>query len=181
MTYNSVKLLYHRLQLWLHMLCLYSWASQGGAGGAKARPWILKSLAKKVFFSIFRGKKQISPLLAPAGKNPSDTHDYIALNICFFIISNLARRCFFLNFRYWFTGASTANLVHSISFGEMASDEIFTNFSMAPSFFFDSSFLAFPFFLKNIHFLLLSSFAGCSALQTVKILLTECCFNCKPN
>jgi len=32
-------------------------------------PWILKLLAKKVVFSISRGKKQISPLLAPPGKN----------------------------------------------------------------------------------------------------------------
>ena len=39
---------------------------------------------------------------------------YIALNICFFIISNLARRCFFLNFQYWFTVASTANFVHFV-------------------------------------------------------------------
>jgi len=40
----------------------------GGAEGAKAPLWILKLLAKKVVFSISRGKKQISPLLAPPGK-----------------------------------------------------------------------------------------------------------------
>jgi len=39
-----------------------------GAGGALASLWILKLLAKKVVFSILRGKKQISPLLAPPGK-----------------------------------------------------------------------------------------------------------------
>jgi len=32
-------------------------------------PWILKLLARKGCFSISRGKKQISPLLAPTGKN----------------------------------------------------------------------------------------------------------------
>ena len=39
---------------------------------------------------------------------------YIALNICFFIISNLARRRIFLNFQHWFTVASTANFVHLV-------------------------------------------------------------------
>jgi len=39
-----------------------------GAGGL-APYWILKLLAKKGCFSISRGKKQISPLLAPPGKN----------------------------------------------------------------------------------------------------------------
>jgi len=39
---------------------------------------------------------------------------YTALNICFFIISNLAKRCFFLNFQYWFTVATTANFVHFV-------------------------------------------------------------------
>jgi len=42
--------------------------SEGGAGEALP-PWILKLLAKKVIFSISMGKKQISPLLAPPGKN----------------------------------------------------------------------------------------------------------------
>jgi len=51
-------------------------------------PWILKLLAKKVVFSISRGKNQISPLFAPPdknfgkfpycppppGRNPSDAH-----------------------------------------------------------------------------------------------------------
>ena len=106
-------------------------------------------ISTKGCFSISRGKKQISPLLPPPGKDPIDAHDYIAFNICFFIISNLARRCFFLNFRYSLTGASTANLVHRISFGEMASEEMYTNFSMASSFFFNSSSLAFLFFLKK--------------------------------
>jgi len=31
-------------------------------------------ISKKSFFSILRGKKQISPLFAPPGKNLSDTH-----------------------------------------------------------------------------------------------------------
>jgi len=38
-----------------------------GAGGPTP-PWILKLSAKKVVFSISRGKKQISPLLAPLEK-----------------------------------------------------------------------------------------------------------------
>jgi len=49
-------------------------------------PWIENLLAKKVVFSISRGKKQTLPLLAPLekilgkstpgppGKNPSDAH-----------------------------------------------------------------------------------------------------------
>jgi len=62
---------------------------KGGQGGL-GLPWILKVLTKKVFFSISRGKHQLSPFLAPPwkkfwenpilahpGKNPSDGHDYI--------------------------------------------------------------------------------------------------------
>ena len=37
--------------------------------GGLSPPWILKLLAKKVVFSISRGKKQISPLLPPPGKH----------------------------------------------------------------------------------------------------------------
>ena len=50
-----------------------------------------------------------------------------------------------------------------ISFGEVTSEEMFTNFKMAPSFF--SSLLPqlFSFFSKNIHFLSLASFAGWNA------------------
>ena len=40
-----------------------------GRGGALGPPWILKLPAKKVVFSISRVKNQISPLLAPPGKN----------------------------------------------------------------------------------------------------------------
>jgi len=46
--------------------------SMGVGRGGRGRPWpprILKLLAKKVVFSISRGKNQISPLLAPPGKN----------------------------------------------------------------------------------------------------------------
>jgi len=39
-----------------------------GIGKEGRGSWILKSLAKKVVFSIPRGKHQISPLLAPPGK-----------------------------------------------------------------------------------------------------------------
>jgi len=45
-----------------------------GGRGTLPSPWILKLLAKNVSFSISRAKKQISPLLAPPGKNPSDAH-----------------------------------------------------------------------------------------------------------
>ena len=60
----------------------------GRRRGGLSPPWILKLLAKKVVFSISRGKNQISPLLAPPGKilgksstappgkNPSDAHGY---------------------------------------------------------------------------------------------------------
>jgi len=41
--------------------------SEGGAGPCP--PWILNLLAKRVVFSISRGKKQISPLLALPGNN----------------------------------------------------------------------------------------------------------------
>jgi len=43
------------------------WASEGEPGGFGPR-WILKLLAKKVVFSISRGKNQISPLLTPLEK-----------------------------------------------------------------------------------------------------------------
>jgi len=58
-----------------------------GDRGDLGPPWILKLLAKKVVFSISRGKNQISPLLdrpwktflenplLPPGKNPSGTHE----------------------------------------------------------------------------------------------------------
>jgi len=40
----------------------------GWHGWGLGLPWILKLLAKKVVFSISRGKKQISPLLPPLEK-----------------------------------------------------------------------------------------------------------------
>jgi len=47
----------------------------GVGKGGLGPPWILKLLAKKVIFSISRGKKQMSPLLAPLeeilGKSPT--------------------------------------------------------------------------------------------------------------
>jgi len=46
---------------------LASWASKGEGRGPQL-PWILKLFAKKVVFSISRGKKQISSLLAPPWK-----------------------------------------------------------------------------------------------------------------
>jgi len=46
---------------------------KGGQGGQgwilENPPWILKLLAKKIVFSISRAETQISPLLAPPGKN----------------------------------------------------------------------------------------------------------------
>jgi len=42
----------------------------GRQKGGMGLPWILKIPAKKVVFSISRGKKQISPLLAFLGKIP---------------------------------------------------------------------------------------------------------------
>ena len=67
-----------------------------GRGSREAlTPWILKLLAKKVLFSISRGKNQISPflalpwkkvweypLLAPPGKNPSDAHGFLECCKC---------------------------------------------------------------------------------------------------
>jgi len=41
----------------------------GGRGGQAPPHWIVKLLAKKPFFSISRGKKQILSLLAPPCKN----------------------------------------------------------------------------------------------------------------
>ena len=62
-------------------------AGHGRRKGGKGHPRILKLSVKKVVFSISRGTKQISPLLAPPGKtfgkipywpppgkNPSDAH-----------------------------------------------------------------------------------------------------------
>jgi len=52
----------------LRRLSCWPWASQGVTG----RPWtplIVKLLAKKFVFSIWRGKNQISPFLAPPGKH----------------------------------------------------------------------------------------------------------------
>jgi len=46
-----------------------------------------------------------------------------------------------------------ALLILCISFSEMASEELFTNFNTAPSFFFNSSSLTSIFFLKEHHFL----------------------------
>ena len=40
-----------------------------GGQGVPFPPWILKLIAKNIIFSISRGKKQISPLLAPPWKN----------------------------------------------------------------------------------------------------------------
>jgi len=47
--------------------------SSMGVGREGKAPWILKLLAKKVVFSISRGKKQILSLLAPPGKNLGKT------------------------------------------------------------------------------------------------------------
>jgi len=51
-----------------HMLLFSAWASEGGHGGP-SRPGFWNYWQKKLFFSISRGKKKISPLLAPLGKN----------------------------------------------------------------------------------------------------------------
>ena len=72
---------------------------------------------------------------------------YTALNICFFIISNWPS----------VVSSSTSSidllllplLTSCISFGELASEEMFTNLHMAPSFFVYSSSLALFFFWKN--------------------------------
>jgi len=70
-----------------------------------------------------------------------------ALNICFFLISNSAGRlCSSLS---GIDLLVLAVLTSCISFGEIASEEMFTNFNIAPSFFFNSSFLTSLFFLKE--------------------------------
>jgi len=67
------------MQLWsvdqpchVHLTRQYCTVIMGvgrGSGGTKAPLWILKSLAKKVVFSISRGENQISTFLAPPEKN----------------------------------------------------------------------------------------------------------------
>jgi len=47
---------------------LHNMHIHGRRKGGHWPPWILKLLAKEFFFSNSRGKKQISPLLAPPGK-----------------------------------------------------------------------------------------------------------------
>ena len=63
-----------------------AWASEGGAGGPSPLDFIIS--AKKVFFLVSSGLKQISPLLAPSRKdfgkifwcppekNLSDAHEH---------------------------------------------------------------------------------------------------------
>ena len=72
------------------MLTLETMGVGKGGGRGEALPsWFLKLLAKKVVFSISKGKNQISPRLAPPGKNfgkipywsppgknPSDAHGW---------------------------------------------------------------------------------------------------------
>jgi len=48
--------------------CNVSATGVGRGAGRRLPPWIFKLLAKKDVFSISRGKKRISPLLAPLEK-----------------------------------------------------------------------------------------------------------------
>ena len=82
------------------------------------------------------------------------------------MISNLARCCFFPT-----SGIDSlvpALLTSCISLDEMACEEMFTNFNMAPSFFFNSFSLAFLFLLKEQP-LSHTSFAGWNASKILKI------------
>jgi len=71
-----------------HFPLPHALASEGGRGGL-GHPWVLKISAKKVVFSISRGKKSDFTTLGlpgkilekspsdPPGKNSSDAHDHM--------------------------------------------------------------------------------------------------------
>ena len=71
----------------------------GRGGRAPWTPWILKLLATNVVFLISRGKNQISPVLVPPGKNPSDVHgagQIVGIPVCTrgFLVVSQSRRVY---------------------------------------------------------------------------------------